>query len=821
MATQAVQVSICIGILFLVSGSNGAKHDAYDPLKLIEMLNKGKYLGNHPDAGAPTDFECSWRAAAFVQAKAIQPFLTEARQKVVHDALELTTLCNTTFTAWDNSASATMVEYGCAKTGVSEICVEIVVETYDDLLQALETSKHAPVNRTTHVLIKAGATIHLNETILLTPAHSNTVISPTTAGSAPTISGSRVLDVTWQQYKTPRGISAFVADVPKGLRGDALHVDGRRATVARYPNANPETDQFPTGWIPMHGVESLPPLWKGNTTNYSIALPGAFPGDFAGTYRVGTGGACKDLTPPESYWCQPDGRVADHTYFVRTPSGINNAGQFLPNSPYKSVENATLFYWRPGHWFTIMYEVESMDPDGRLVFGKGGFQGAEGHDTVAEWFISGVLEELDYANEFYYDGVNGKLHLVYNGSGTPPSTIELPALAELILFEGTQSTPVVNVEITGLNFTGTRPTYLEPHGLPSGGDWGLERMGAIRLAGTKSVSITNNVFTTLDGNAIFLDGFNRETLISHNEFYFLGASAIALWGYDNKGYDADGNQPRFTNVSNNFCHEIGIYQKQSSCYFQAVSAQNSITNNLFFNGPRAMVNFNDAFGGGHDLGYNVLFNSCRESSDHGAFNSWDRQPYVTTVLDGKTPSAQPAYSKLHHNFIVANYAANGGCFDNDDGSSWYLEQSNFCVFGGMKSNFEGHNKRTTNSLHAFASVYGDTCLNGLVQVSEYYADAYANNTCILSKANDSYLEASQQNANWSCTVDKNKPIDLILGDNIVYAPGAEVVVHVCREPMSGADWLKLGLDVGTTILDASTLTSKQIIASGMSILARA
>eukprot|EP01052_Picozoa_sp_SAG31_P000209 SAG31_NODE_7_length_42755_cov_130.245728_5_plen_89_part_00 len=76
-------------------------------------------------------------------------------------------------------------------------------------------------------------------------------------------------------------------------------------------------------------------------------------------------------------------------------------------------------------------------------------------------------------------------------------------------------------------------------------------------------------------------------------------------------------------------------------------------------------------------------------------------------------------------------AADGGCYDNDDGSSWYLEQNNFCVYGGMqpalpleslfpllsekflriisipgmKSNFEGHNKRSSGNVHAYASVY--------------------------------------------------------------------------------------------------------------------
>ena len=55
--------------------------------------------------------------------------------------------------------------------------------------------------------------------------------------------------------------------------------------------------------------------------------------------------------------------------------------------------------------------------------------------------------------------------------------------------------------------------------------------------------------------------------------------------------------------------------------------------------------------------------------------SWDRMPYVTMVRDGVTPSSIPAFNDVHHNFIVANYAADGGCLDNDDGSAWYRSVS--------------------------------------------------------------------------------------------------------------------------------------------------
>merc|ERR1712014_201059 len=118
----------------------------------------------------------------------------------------------------------------------------------------------------------------------------------------------------------------------------------------------------------------------------------------------------------------------------------------------------------------------------------------------------------------------------------------------------------------------------------------------------------------------------------------------------------------------------------------------------------------------------------------------------------------------------------GGCYDNDDGSSWYSEQNNFCIYGGMKSNFEGHNKRSSNNLHAFANVYGETCLNGINQVSEHYAEGYWNNTCILASAKDVYLSLSQLSPSKKPTPNKDE-LHTYLGANIVYAPNASCRVN--------------------------------------------
>ena len=43
---------------------------------------------------------------------------------------------------------------------------------------------------------------------------------------------------------------------------------------------------------------------------------------------------------------------------------------------------------------------------------------------------------------------------------------------------------------------------MEPHGLPSGGDWGMTRLGALRLQGTEGVSVTGCSFERLDGQVI-------------------------------------------------------------------------------------------------------------------------------------------------------------------------------------------------------------------------------------------------------------------------------------------------------------------------------
>ena len=49
----------------------------------------------------------------------------------------------------------------------------------------------------------------------------------------------------------------------------------------------------------------------------------------------------------------------------------------------------------------------------------------------------------------------------------------------------------------------------------------------------------------------------------------------------------------------------------------AKSALTRVEALVAFNGPRAMINFNDNTGGGDNVTGVALWNTCRESGDHG------------------------------------------------------------------------------------------------------------------------------------------------------------------------------------------------------------
>jgi hypothetical protein len=74
---------------------------------------------------------------------------------------------------------------------------------------------------------------------------------------------------------------------------------------------------------------------------------------------------------------------------------------------------------------------------------------------------------------------------------------------------------------------------------------------------------------------VFFSGYARNATVTKSEFVSIGETAIVQWGYTDgspvpgMGLDATaGNQPRGTVVTSNLVHEVGLFTKQNSFYFQ-------------------------------------------------------------------------------------------------------------------------------------------------------------------------------------------------------------------------------------------------------------
>jgi hypothetical protein len=407
-----------------------------------------------------------------------------------------------------------------------------------------------------------------------------------------------------------------------------LRVNGARATRARFPNADPERDLFPTGWVTGGGTrwappKPSPPIAPVLVSNAAIALRNSTQNV---AYSGALGGPCHVFDPPFSYWCaaKPAGG-GGFQYYV--PGGAMLENGTAPPFPTPAGNLPIFQVWRAAHWANWMFEIEAWEPSTQTVaFGKGGFQGARG-GPGSEYFLENALEFLDAPGEYYYDAAGETLFYFNNATGAPAldTVFEVPALATLVRVNASQAAPAVGISLVGLGFKDTAPTYLAPHAVPSGGDWALERTAAVFAEGTTGLVVRGCNFSRVGGNALMLSGFARGAVLEGNAFRWTGGSAMVAWGRTDEvsaggtlGWDATaGDFPDGTLVRGNLASEIGVWAKQNSCFAAFKAARTTLEGNLCFNVARAGFNFNDGLGGGDEVHDNLIFNTNRESADHG------------------------------------------------------------------------------------------------------------------------------------------------------------------------------------------------------------
>jgi hypothetical protein len=77
---------------------------------------------------------------------------------------------------------------------------------------------------------------------------------------------------------------------------------------------------------------------------------------------------------------------------------------------------------------------------------------------------------------------------------------EAPALLTLVRVNASQAAPARDLRFSGLGFRDSAASFMEPHSVPSGGDWALERVAALEFEGVERLVVDNCTISRAGGN---------------------------------------------------------------------------------------------------------------------------------------------------------------------------------------------------------------------------------------------------------------------------------------------------------------------------------
>ena len=341
-------------------------------------------------------------------------------------------------------------------------------------------------------------------------------------------------------------------------------------------------------------------------------------------------------------------------------------------------------------------------------------------------FVENIFEELDAQNEWYLDRKTSTLYFM------PPdlldldnANVEVAYLENFIKVLGSEDQPVKNLSFDGFTFNRSIRTFMKTSDPLLRSDWTIYRGGSVYFEGTEDCSIINCTLHQIGGNAIYVNSYNRNTLIKGNHLFNIGASGICFTGdttaVRNALYSAYGPPtkekdldhtigpknnlyPANCTADNNLIHDIGKVEKQVAGVQISVAMDITVSHNSIYDCPRSGINVGEGAFGGHLFEFNDVFNTVLETSDHGSFNSWGRDRFwmagnkPTEDIVDKYPESI-FYDLLKPSVIRNNRMScdHGWDIDLDDGSSYYEIYNNLCLQNGIKLR-EGYYRKVENNI---------------------------------------------------------------------------------------------------------------------------
>lgn len=496
-----------------------------------------------------------------------------------------------------------------------------------------------------------GGTYYLADTLVFTSADSGTLEAPVvwqaSKGETPVLSGGTRLDLRWEPFRD--GI--LKAQVPEGFTTDQLFVDGERQVLARYPDFDP-----------------------------AVRILGGYSKDAFGPARA-------------ARWADPRGGF------------IHAMHQHM--------------------WGDFHYVITGKDASGAVTY-EGGWQNNRRMGMHPEHrFVENLFEELDAPGEWFLDAKARTLYFQPRaGKDMAKAVVEGVRLRHLVEFRGDERDRVTSISLKGITFRHTARTFMDNKEPLLRSDWTTYRGGAVWFRGAMECSLEDSVIDQVGGHGVFVDGYNRHVTLRGCEIVRAGGNGIAFVGRPGAvqsplfeyGQVQDlasiqrtpgprsQDYPGDCLVDDCLIYLSGRVEKQTAGVQIAMSRGIRVRDCSIYDVPRAGINIGDGCWGGHVIEGCDIFDTVKETGDHGSFNSWGRDRFwrpdnAEVEAWVKEVPGLPLLDTVRPVLLQNNRwcCDHGWDIDLDDGTSNYIIRDNLCLNGGLK-NREGYHRVVENNV---------------------------------------------------------------------------------------------------------------------------
>ncbi|MBR2024777.1 MAG: right-handed parallel beta-helix repeat-containing protein, partial [Clostridia bacterium] len=405
---------------------------------------------------------------------------------------------------------------------------------------------------------------------------------------------------------------------------------------------------------------------------------------------------------------------------------------------WKNPKGAYIHAMHLHNWGGFSYEVTGKDEKGNLTY-IGGWQNNRQMGMHSDFkYIENLREEMTEPGEWYFDKENKRVYVILK-SGHDLNSAEICVNSSFFVFSGCK-----NASLENIKFRRAKRTFMLTNEPLLRSDWTIYRGGAVYFTNSSNCSLSKCSLFDIGTNGIFVDGKNNDITVSKCHFKDIGASGVCFVGkpssvrsplfeatesqsflnIDKKRGPKSNEYPKNCTVEDCLIEHVGVIEKQATGVEISMSYGISVINTSIYDASRAGINISEGTFGGHIIDGCDVFDTVKETGDHGSFNSWGRDRFWHLYDLPQNEIYKYASLDCISKTVIRNSrfrCDRGWDIDLDDGSSNYEIYNNLCLNGGIKLR-EGfnryvHNNITVNNsihMHVWYENSGDVVENNII-----------------------------------------------------------------------------------------------------------